>query len=132
MKYIKLFESFKNVNESGSLDPGLVFDWRPFDDQVNNPMNESIPRELSYSDLVNFSKESDNKEKSIGLYMAHQKIADGGFIRLVTTDINPLIFNVGIFDKDFNKKTENKGILADKFDPSSFIKGSDIINRYRF
>lgn len=134
MKHIRLFENFVSIgriNESEELND-LIFDWMPFDDQINNPINSKVPKEISYGDLLNFSNEGNTELNTVGIYIAHKKMSDGGFVRIITSEISPLIFDVTIFDPEFKKKSENKGVLADKFDLSSFIKGSDIINRYRF
>lgn len=132
MKHIKLFESFKKVNENISEREGFVFDWMPFDNEINNPLNSQMSAEVTYPELIKLSTEAVNEASSIGLYMSHKKLGDGGFIRLVTTSINPLIFTVATFDKEFKKISEHEGIDADKFDPSSYIKGSDIMSRFRY
>ena len=79
MKYIKLFENFDS--NIGSTDD-LIFDWMPFDDQITNPIQSSIPETLSITELGDFlmSAEKNGNDSQIleaGLFMSHRKNADG-------------------------------------------------------
>jgi hypothetical protein len=126
MKHIKLFENFNRINESEETD--LIFDWIPFDSQVNNPANSSMPAELSYSDLYDFVNKGTNESKDLGLYIAHHKTGDG-FIRFISGYDDPSELIVAKFDSEYKKTSEDK-IPMDKFKMASYLRGTGIASRF--
>jgi len=128
MKYIKLFENFDLVNENNGSINGLVFDFLPFDDQINNPSISSIPSEVTYEELKEMK---DSGITKMGLYIAHKKLNTGGFIRIIADSLDPLTFDVATFGSDFNKISDHVKIDGENFDLGSYITGSSIMNRFR-
>lgn len=130
MKYIKLFESFNKISESLSDD--VVFDWLPFDGQENNPINSQIPQEVSYNDLPKIFENMGDQIVNAGIYIAHKKLDDGNFARLITDKNLPLTYTITNFDKEFKKIAEHKGVKSEGLDYNKFMRGSDIVSRFRF
>lgn len=127
MKHVKLFENFDRVNESDS-ESDLVFDWIPFDSQVNNPANSRMPEQLNFSDLVSLRASGNNESKDLGLYIAHKKLGDG-FIRLISGYDDPMNLIVAKFDSEF-KKVKEDVVNAEKLNLSSYLRGSAIASRF--
>ena len=96
MKHVKLFENFDRVNESVT-ETDLVFDWIPFDSQINNPANSSMPEQLNFADLVSLRASGNNESKDLGLYIAHKKLGDG-FIRMISGYDDPMNLIIAKFD----------------------------------
>lgn len=125
MRHIRLFENFdqdKTVDSSG-----LLFDWLPFDTEINNPINSSVPTEITPQKLIEYCNANPEIGK-VGLYIAHKKNPAGGFTRYVTTSTNPLLLESAMFDSEFNKINDVKGISAASLD--SFGKGASMMNRF--
>jgi hypothetical protein len=129
MRYIKLFENFDSIKENTK---DTIFDWMPFDDQMANPIQSSIPEELSMKELINFTNESTNSSQiqEAGLFMAHRKNSDGGFTRYITKSISPLIFEAEIFNSKFESVNKLPNIDASSFDLDSFQKGASMMGRF--
>ena len=129
MRYIKLFENFDSTKENIK---DTIFDWMPFDDQMSNPIQSSIPEELSMKELVNFTNESTNSSQiqEAGLFMAHRKNSDGGFTVYITKSISPLIFEAEIFNSNFDSVNKLPNIDASSFDLDSFQKGVSMMGRF--
>lgn len=129
MRYIKLFENFDSTKENIK---DTIFDWMPFDDQMSNPIQSSIPEELSMEELVNFTNESANSSQiqEAGLFMTHRKNSDGGFTRYITKSISPLIFEAEIFNSNFDSVNKLPNIDASSFDLDSFQKGASMMGRF--
>jgi hypothetical protein len=129
MRYIKLFENFDDTMGNAE---DLIFDWMPFDNQMTNPIQSSIPEELSMSELVNFVNESKNASQiqEAGLFMAHRKNTDGGFTRFITKSISPLILESEIFNSDFESVNKIENIDASKMDVGSFTKGTSMLGKF--
>jgi hypothetical protein len=104
----------------------------PFDDQMANPIQSSIPEELSMKELINFTNESTNSSQiqEAGLFMAHRKNSDGGFTRYITKSISPLIFEAEIFNSKFESVNKLPNIDASSFDLDSFQKGASMMGRF--
>lgn len=124
MKYIKLFESFDKPVNSGT---DLIFDWLPFDNEINNSMNSSIPSEIGMNDLMEYCK-NHPEIHSIGLYIAHHK-NNSGFSRYITSSISPLLLDHALFDSDFQKISEHKNIDPYKTSIGDFSKGANLLGR---
>jgi hypothetical protein len=124
MKHIRLFENFDESSKSN-----IIFDWIPFDNEVNNSRNSSIPTEIGLEEMLDYCK-NNSDIKGIGLYIAHKKNADGGFTRYVTTSINPVIFESAIFDSEFKKVNEIKDLDPSKISIGSVSKGSSMLGRF--
>ena len=127
MKHVKLFENFDRVNESVT-ETDLVFDWIPFDSQVNNPANSSMPEQLNFADLVSLRASGNNESKDLGLYIAHKKLGDG-FIRLISGYDDPMNLIIAKFDKEF-KKVKEDVVNAEKLNLESYLRGSAIASRF--
>lgn len=129
MRYIKLFENFDTIGENTK---DLIFDWMPFDDQITNPIQSSIPEELSMEELGNFANGSTNSSQiqEAGLFMAHKKNSDGGFTRYITKSISPLILEAEIFNSDFESVNKLPNIDASSFDAANFQKGASMMGKF--
>jgi hypothetical protein len=135
MRYIKLFENF-DANVGKSTD--LIFDWMPFDDQITNPLQSSIPAELNGKDLGNFLvslKESTTDLRSgdlekAGLFMAHKKTGDGGFTRYITKTLSPLSFDVAVFDREFKQIGNFENVPGNEMDFGAYTRAVSGISRF--
>lgn len=130
MKYLKLFEDFQIP--AGIKIEDFVFDWFPYDAEVDNPKNASMPESLSYSDLKQNSAQLESQGSSnLGLFISHKKSSDGGFVRLLASSLAPLSFDLDIFDKNFEKVSEFK-VKAEDLEGtgiSDIQSGSSLIRR---
>jgi hypothetical protein len=130
MKHIKLFESFIKLNESSDPKENLVFDWLPFDNQIDNPINSKVPSDIKYSDLLPILEKMAPELNPVGLFISHTK-TNSGFIRvIVNTNDTPFSFDVSVFDENFNEKLNNKSVPVEDFDPQSLLKGTNILSRF--
>ena len=123
MKHIRLFENFDQSQEIGQF----IFDWIPFDNEVDNPANHSIPTEIGLEQVMEYCKSNPQIYK-IGLFIAHKKNSGGGFNRYIVHPTSPLSVDSAVFNSDFKKVNEITGI-----DPStltSFDKGSSMLGRF--
>jgi hypothetical protein len=129
MRYIKLFENFDDTIGNSN---DLIFDWMPFDDQITNPIQSSMPEELSMEELGNFVAESGNSSEiqKAGLFMSHRKNTDGGFTRFITKSISPLILEAEIFNSDFESVNKIENIDASKMNIGSFSKGASMLGKF--
>lgn len=129
MRYIKLFENFDDA--IGNSD-NLIFDWMPFDNQITNPIQSSMPEELSMDELANFATESGNSSEiqKAGLFMSHRKNSDGGFTRFITKSISPLILEAEIFNSDFESVNKIENIDASKMNVGNFSKGTSMLGKF--
>lgn len=130
MRHIKLFENFDNT--IGNSD-NLIFDWMPFDNQITNPIQSSIPQELSMEELGNFVAESGSNASQIqeaGLFMSHRKNNDGGFTRFITKSISPLMLEAEIFNSDFESVNKIPDIDPSKMNIGSFSKGASMVGKF--
>jgi|LauGreDrversion4_2_1035121.scaffolds.fasta_scaffold178015_2 hypothetical protein len=132
MKYLKLFEDFNLPSDI--LIEDFVFDWFPYDQEIENPINSSIPESLSYSDLKKMSPEFESMGASkVGIFIAHKKNKDGGFIRLVTSSMSPLKFDYSQFNKNYEPVGEYKGINQSDLEGEGIANikaGASIISRF--
>ena len=88
MKHIKLFEGFNLSMIKESVDGSLVFDWLAYDAEETNPLNQSVPQEV-YSVKEALEVLKGNPElANVGIYIAHEKNADGGFGRAIIPNPN--------------------------------------------
>lgn len=134
MKHIKLFEQFSK-NAVTSLDEAsnedMIFDWLPYDNQIDNPIQSSIPESLSYNDLLKYCSENDcSGIQEAGLFIAHSKNSGGGFTRYIATSLDPMKFDVAMFNKEFELKNENKDVDAKDLDVASLSKGASLLGRF--
>lgn len=133
MRHLINFNTF-NINESDEFfrnNTNVSFDFIPFDDQVNNPKNSSIPTDITFNELLEVSKSMGTDIFPIGLYISHKKLSGGGFLRIIASNMDPLSFDLAIFDKDFKKTSEHKNIFSDNIDLDSYIVGSNVMNRFK-
>ena len=134
MKYIKLFENFDSSN-IGSTD-SLIFDWMPFDDQISNPLQSSMPESLSTEELMNFVTESEKNGNSsqiseAGIFMSHRKNSDGGFTRFITKSISPLSLDIEIFNNKFESVNKFPNVEGTKLtDLGAFSKGASMLGKF--
>jgi hypothetical protein len=132
MKYLKLFEEFSLPSDIVIED--FTFDWFPYDAEIENPINSSMPESLSYSDLKNMTPEFESMGASkAGLFIAHKKSKDGGFIRLLTSSMNPLKFDYSQFNKNFESVGEFKGLNTSDLEGEGIANikaGASIISRF--
>jgi hypothetical protein len=130
MKHIKLFESFIKLNESLKAKEDLIFDWLPFDNQIDNPINSKVPSDVKYSDLLPILEKMAPELNSVGLFISHMK-TDSGFIRvIINTNDTPFSFDISVFDENFNEKLKNESVPVEDFDPESLLKGTSILSRF--
>jgi hypothetical protein len=130
MNHIKLFEQFKQGLLKESQSDNIMFDWLAYDNQLDNPIQGSIPESLSYDDLIKYCNDSDcSGIQEAGLFIAHVKNSDGGFTRYIATSLMPLQFDVSTFNKDFEMKNETKGVDAADLNPTAYSKASSLLGR---
>ena len=107
LRHIKLFENFDEQmpqkNSNIGIDPSLIFDWMPYDSMVDDAIQGSIPKELTYSELVPFLDKSLQEGKienlkEAGLFIAHKKLDNGGFSRVIITGLSPISYDLAIFN----------------------------------
>jgi hypothetical protein len=134
MKHIKLFENFDSRN-IGSTDD-LIFDWMPFDDQISNPLQSSMPESLSTKELMDFVTESEKSGNSsqiseAGLFMSHRKNNDGGFTRFITKSISPLSLDIEIFNDKFESVNKFTNVEGSKISSlGSFGKATSMLGKF--
>ena len=132
MRHIRLFENFdQNVGSANDL----IFDWLPFDAQLSNPIQSSIPETLSTEELVRFGEESSKNGKASqitesGLFIAHRKNSNEGFTRFIARGISPLVFEIEIFNSDFESVNKMENVDASKLDIGAFSKGASMLGRF--
>jgi hypothetical protein len=140
LKHIKLFENFDEQmpqeNSNMGIDPSLIFDWMPYDSMVNDAIQGSIPKELTYQELVPFLDKSSQEGKveaikEAGLFIAHNKLGNGGFSRSIITNLSPISYDFAIFNSNYEMTNEYKDINPGDIDIKGLIKGSAILNRYK-
>lgn len=128
LKHIKLFENF----QSPDLDPSMVFDWMPFDAKVNDPIQQSMPEKLAYSEMPEFISKimAEGKEQEVreaGLLIAHSKLPDGGFNRVIVSSFQPLKMDLSTFNSNYEKVSEFKDV--EPSDVTGVTKGSSLLRR---
>ena len=132
MKYLKLFEEFNLPVDSSIQD--FTFDWFPYDQEMENPINASIPESLSFQDLVSMAPEFESMGASkVGIFIAHKKNNDGGFLRLITSSFAPLKFDYSQFNKNFESIGEYKGLAQSDLEGEGVANlkaGTSIISRF--
>lgn len=136
MKHLKLFDNFL-IQESNSGDQ-QKFQFYPFDDQKVSESQYSLPREISFSELKNLEGEPIPDEswvpggnRSCGIYIAHVKTPDGKITRFIVRSLNPLKFDVAVFDENYTKLSDVAGISQKSFGeilkkPDGFSISSEI------
>jgi hypothetical protein len=134
MKYIKLFENFDS-SSIGSTDD-LIFDWMPFDNQMSNPLQSSMPESLSTKELMDFVAESEENGNSsqiseAGLFMSHRKNSNGGFTRFITKSISPLTLDIEIFNENFESVNKFPNVEGSKItNLGSFNKATSMLGKF--
>lgn len=123
MKHIKLFENFDTPTGDGD---SIIFDFLAFDDQVDNPINNTVPQEIGIEKVMEYCKNNPEINK-VGLFIAHSKIPSGGFIRYIVTSTNPVTLDSATFDSEFKLVNENKGISPE--DLQSHKSGTSLLRR---
>lgn len=108
LKYIKLFENFNPsmINES-SESSGFVMDWMPFDQYLDDPINGTIPSEVTSLREAVSLVENNEEAKEKGYFIGLEKNENGVAMVVVPSPENsndPFIVN--FFDKEF-KKNQN-------------------------
>lgn len=128
MKHILNFSLFESQSEGGSLND-VVFDWLEYDAKVGDPIQASIPKTLTKTELQNFVTENSSmlpEIKKAGVYVAHAK-APEGFNRMVVTSYSPLLIDFSRFNKKFEKVSEINGVKIDS-DFNILSKGASLVS----
>ena len=127
LKHIKLFENFE---PTPALDKTMVFDWIPFDSMTNDPIQNTIPENLSYDELTQWVKESGSLDdvKNAGIFMSHNKIPGGGFNRVIVSNLSPLSMDLSIFNANYEKVNEYKNIVPS--DIADVTKGASLLKNF--
>lgn len=128
LKHIKLFENF----QSPDLDPSMVFDWMPYDAKVNDPIQQTMPEKISYSELPEWASKivSEGKEQEVkdaGLLIAHYKTPNDGFNRVIVSSFEPLKMDLASFNSNYEKVSEFKDV--EPSDITGVSKGSSLLRR---
>ena len=127
MRHILNFSLFEAQSEGGPSNE-IVFDWLEYDAKVGDPIQASIPKTLTTTELQNYIAENSSvlpKIEKAGIYVAHVKTPEG-FNRMVVTSFSPLLVDFSQFNKNFEKVNELKGVKADS-DFSILSKGASLI-----
>jgi len=106
LKHIKLFENFNldSIKESNETN-GFLMDWMPFDNYLEDPVNQEVPETVnSLKEAVSIMESTpDLKEK--GLFIGLGKSDSGISMLLVPNQENKSdLFAVNFFDKEFKSK----------------------------
>lgn len=108
MKYIKLFEAFKNsLNESSVKES--TYTWVPYDDELKNPINQTVPSEVYSLDEALEVLNNNTDLIKTGFYLGSPKI-DEGFVTIMIP--NPETKNLAktflaqVWDNSFKPLTE--------------------------
>ena len=128
MKHILNFSLFESQSEGGSSND-VVFDWLEYDTKVGDPIQASIPKALSKTELQNFVTENSSmlpEIKKAGVYVAHTKTPEG-FNRMVVTSYSPILVDFSRFNKKFEKVSEANGVKIDA-DFNLLSKGASLIS----
>jgi len=95
MRYIKLFENFDQNSGELKQMASTVFDFLPFDTEINNPMNSSIPGSLDGDGVV-------------------ESVFDSKLDKVTETlDIDPTSINFGDYGKGMDT-LGRFGVLGDE------------------
>jgi len=146
MKYLMLFEDFDPSKDpmlqkeirAGNIDKNALFIWMPYDTQMNNPIQSSMPKEgdeITWEEVLNIISEAEkngtSKEiENAGLFMSHKKHpGESGFTRIIIRSFSPLKLDVAIFDDKFNLKSEFLNIDPNEIDLENLSKGASILTR---
>lgn len=127
MRHILKFSLFEAQSEGGTSDE-IVFDWLEYDSKVGDPIQASIPKTLTTTELQNYIAENSSmlqEIKNSGIYVAHIKTPEG-FNRMVVTSFSPLLVDFSQFNKNFEKTNEIKGVKGGS-DFGILSKGANIL-----
>lgn len=127
MRHILNFSLFEAQSEGGPSNE-VVFDWLEYDAKVGDPIQTSIPKTLTTTELQNYIAENSSmlqEIKNSGIYVAHIK-TPGGFNRMVVTSFSPFLVDFSQFNKNFEKTNEVKGVKGGS-DFSILSKGANIL-----
>jgi hypothetical protein len=131
MRHIKLFENF-DANIGSTED--LIFDWMPFDDQISNPIQSSIPESMNAKELVDFLGDGKGLNpgdiQKAGLFMAHKKNPGGGFNRFITKSISPLLFELETFNNDFESVNKIENVNITDTNLGDLGRGASMLSRF--
>ncbi len=141
MKYIKLYEDFNpeeivsEGDDAVAFNQNTQFDWMPFDNKMNDPIQSSMPETLGYNELKSFVQEAiaAGNEKQIsesGLFIAHEKSPKGGFNRYILTSYSPMLFDMSIFDSNYEKVSDFKDVNPEEVSVSDVASGAGLISRF--
>lgn len=122
LKHIKLYENFNQETE-------LVFDWFPYTNKESDPIQSKIPKELSLSELNEYTKSASPEVKEAGLFIAHSK-QSSGFNRVIATNFSPLLFELSTFNNNYEKIAEFKDMDISKVSISDVNKGAKTLGRF--
>lgn len=134
MKHLKdfsLFEASIKLNE-GSTPSDMIFDWLPYDSQMENPIQGSIPGQMKFDEVASFLKENSSMIPDIskaGLFIAHVP-TKSGLDRFIISSLDPLLLDMAQFDKKFSLIREFKGMNPEELDLGSLKRGAEILRRF--
>lgn len=140
LRHIKLFENFDEQmpqeNSNIGIDPSWIFDWMPYDSMVDDAIQGSIPKELTYREIVEFLDKSSQVGKTeaikeAGIFIAHKKSNNGGFSRVIITGLSPITYDLANFNSNYEMTNEFKDLSPTDIDMEGLIKGASVLNRYK-
>jgi hypothetical protein len=128
LKHIKLFENF----QESELDKNMVFDWMPYDSKISDPIQETMPKQLPFSELPQWisgvlAEGKAEEVKEAGLMIAHHQTPNGGFNRVIVTGFEPLKMDLAMFNSNYEKVNEYKDIEPSSI--SDVSKGASLLGR---
>lgn len=133
MKHLVLFEQFQSTPPT-TVSATAMFQWMPYDKEKDNPIQKSMPEdEVTIDELFKIITEAEQKGtakdlQNAGLFMSHEK-TPGGFTRTVTHSLDPLLFDVAIFDENYEEKSSFEKIDPKDVDIKKVAKGASILMR---
>jgi hypothetical protein len=111
----------------------MVFDWMPYDSKTSDPIHETIPKQLQFSELPQWISEilADGKAEEVkesGIMVAHYKTSNKGFNRVIVTGFEPLKMDLAMFNSNYEKVNEYKDIEPSSI--SGVSKGASLLGRW--
>lgn len=136
MKHIRLFEDYNSNQESPKSNREVKFGWVPYTAKINDPIQKSIPDDLSPEKLIEFleTAKKDGKIKEIekaGAYVFIDDIGKDLVSHTLSKSLDPLLFDTTLRDYMFQEKEKYEDLSIDQIVSKSdkFNTAARLLNR---